>query len=188
MAAYEVEAKFPLHDVAAVRSRLLALGAVAGMPLEQCDTYFAHPVRDFASTDEAFRLRRVGEANALTYKGPLLDRQTKTRQEIEVAVEPGRKAAEQMTELLQSLGFRTVRAVEKTRVPHALTWRGHQFEVALDSVRRLGEFLELELLADEAHWQEARDVLLELAGTLGLSGSERRSYLQLLLEQERNEA
>ncbi len=186
MAAYEVEAKFPLRDVEAVRSRLQALGAVAGTPLEQCDTYFAHPVRDFASTDEAFRLRRVGEANALTYKGPLLDRQTKTRREIEVPIEPGRHAADQITELLHSLGFRTVRTVEKTRVPHALTWQGREFEAALDSVRGLGEFLELELLADETHWQEARDALLELAGTLGLAGSERRSYLRLLLEQERN--
>lgn len=184
MPAYEVEAKYPLRDTAPIRHRLEQLGATAGSPLDQCDTYFAHPVRDFAQTDEAFRLRRVGEHNALTYKGPLLDRQTKTRQEIEAPIAAGAGPAKQMAELLCALGFRAVRSVEKTRQPFHLSWQGLEFEVALDTVAGLGEFLEIETMAEAAEWEAARDALLALAGELGLRDSERRSYLQLLLERD----
>jgi adenylate cyclase class 2 len=163
---------------------LAELGAAPGAPLAQCDTYFAHPVRDFAKTDEAFRLRTVGEHNALTYKGPLVDRQTKTREEIEIPIAPGARAARQMAEMLHALGFRAVRSVEKTRQPFHLSWQGREFEFALDTVAGLGEFLEIETQADAAEWEAARDALLALAGRLGLKQSERRSYLQLLLEHD----
>lgn len=184
MPAYEVEAKYPLSDPAQMRRQLTELGAVLVSPLAQCDTYFAHPVRDFSRTDEAFRLRSVGEHNALTYKGPLVDRQTKTREEIEIPIEPGADAARQMAEMLRSLGFRAVRSVEKTRQPFHLSWQGREFELALDTVAGLGEFLEIETQADAAEWESARDILLALAGKLGLRESERRSYLQLLLEHD----
>jgi adenylate cyclase class 2 len=184
MADYEVEAKFALPDPPLLRGKLAELGAVPGPPLAQCDTYFAHPARDFARTDEAFRLRRVGEQNALTYKGPLVDRQTKTRQEIEVPVAPGTAAAAKIAEMLRALGFREVRTVEKTRQPFRLSRQGREFELALDTVAGLGEFLEIETKADEAEWEAARDALLALADELGLRESERRSYLQLLLDQD----
>jgi adenylate cyclase class IV len=50
---YEVENKFPVPDLAAVEQRLSAFGAQFGEAIEQVDHYFAHPVRDFAQTDEA---------------------------------------------------------------------------------------------------------------------------------------
>ncbi len=182
MPAYEVEAKYPLSDSAPIRRQLAELGAVPGAPVAQCDTYFAHPFRDFARTDEAFRLRNVGEHNAVTYKGPLVDKQTKTREEIEIPIAPGAGAARQMAEMLHALGFRAVRSVEKSRQPFHLSWQGREFELALDTVAGLGEFLEIETQADAAEWEAARDTLLALASDLGLEQSERRSYLQLLLE------
>ena len=93
---YEVELKFPLansSDVTSVRERIVALGAKPIDAVRQRDVYFAHPARDFAQTDEAFRLRCVGEQNALTYKGPLLDAVTKSRREIEVSVASGLAAS-----------------------------------------------------------------------------------------------
>jgi len=184
MAAYEVEAKYPLSDSGQIRRQLAELGAVPASPLAQCDTYFAHPVRDFARTDEAFRLRCVGDQNALTYKGPLIDKQTKTREEIEIPIAPGADAAKQMSEMLCALGFRAVRSVEKTRQPFHLSWQKREFELALDTVAGLGDFLEIETQADTAQWESARDTLLALASDLGLEESERRSYLQLLLERD----
>jgi adenylate cyclase class 2 len=188
MPAYEVEAKYPLSDPGLICRQLSELGAVPGSPLAQCDVYFSHPVRDFAQTDEAFRLRRVGEHNALTYKGPLIDKQTKTREEIEIPFAPGADAAAQMAEMLRVLGFLAVRSVEKTRQPLHLTWQGRELELALDSVAGLGEFLEIEIQADSAQWESARDDLLALAAALGLQQSERRSYLQMLLERDSGRA
>jgi adenylate cyclase class 2 len=184
MPSHEVESKYPLADPAAIRRRIESLGAIAHTALHQSDTYFAHPARDFAQTNEAFRLRRVGDENALTYKGPLLDHQTKTREEIEVPIAPGPHAAAQMTALLCALGFRAVRTVDKTRHPFHLSWDGRDFELALDVVCGLGDFLEIETLADAESWPSARDSLLSLASTLGLEHAERRSYLQLILQRD----
>ena len=70
MSEFEVEQKLRVEEFGAVRAQLLELGAVEKGTVEQSDTYFAHPQRDFAATDEAFRLRRIGSQNRVTYKGP----------------------------------------------------------------------------------------------------------------------
>ncbi len=71
--------------------------------------------------------------------------------------------------------------MHKQRLCCHLTWEGRDVEIAVDTVERLGTFLELETLARNDDWNQARDALLRLAETLGLRDSERRSYLQLLL-------
>jgi adenylate cyclase class 2 len=178
---YEVEQKFPLANRADVRQQLMTLGAKFAEPIKQADTYFAHPARDFGKTDEALRLRQVGEQNFLTYKGPKLDAQTKTRREIELPVASGLAAAEQFAELLLALGFRRVLTVCKRREPGQLVWDGQEVHIALDHVERLGDFLELEIAASEVSLSAARAVVVGLAGELNLPASERRSYLELLL-------
>ena len=186
---YEVELKFPLaksSGVPSIRERIIALGATPSDAVIQRDVYFAHPARDFAQTDEAFRLRCVGEQNALTYKGPLLDAVTKSRREIEVSVASGLAAADQIVEMLTLLGFRSVREVVKRRTPFHLAWQGRDWELALDEVHELGWFLELETLATEVDRDSARESLLALARELGLGKSERRSYLRLLLERDQS--
>ena len=184
---YEVEMKFPLADadaVAALRQRLAMLGAQACEPLDQRDIYFAHPSRDFAQTDEAFRMRCVGEENFLTYKGPVVDPVAKTRREIEVSAAAGQQAREQLRDMFTSLGFREVRDVIKRREPLHLRWQGHALEITIDSVRDLGWFAELEIIAEESARDAARECLLALAKELHLGNSERRSYLRLLLERD----
>ena len=179
---YEVELKFPLADPSDLLARLASLGVVVASPIEQVDRYFNHPARDFGVTDEAFRIRSIGDANCVTYKGPIIDSATKTRREIEVSFADGPEAASQMAEVWQSLGFRFVRDVRKTRTPLTLDWHQRVYELALDDVPPLGTFLEIELLSDEAGRDAARDAILALARELGLTNSERRSYLELLLE------
>ncbi|MBI5758537.1 MAG: class IV adenylate cyclase [Planctomycetales bacterium] len=185
---YEVELKFPLSgNVAAddILSRLIACGAIPGPSVEQRDLYFAHPSRDFAQTDEAFRLRQIGEQNVVTYKGPVIDKQTKMRRELELPLPDGQATIDGYSELLQLLGFRPVRDVRKTRVPFHLVFEGRELEIALDDVATLGLFVEIETLADDSTREPARDAILNFARTLGLANPERRSYLCLLLEQDR---
>ena len=57
---FEVEQKFFVPDSPAFVDRLGRLGVTLGPPIEQRDHYFNHPSRDFAQTDEAFRLRLSG--------------------------------------------------------------------------------------------------------------------------------
>ena len=178
----EVEMKFPIDDFAAVESRLAGAGASPACARRDVDHYFNAPDRDFARTDEALRLRRIGEANFVTYKGPKQDAQTKTRTEIEVSLAEGPAAAEGFMRILTHLGYRPVAVVQKQRRVYHLERAAFSLEVCLDDVEGVGRFIEVETLAPEEHLADARRVVQELATDLGLGRSERRSYLELLLE------
>ena len=177
----EVEHKYRVTDPAALEQQLTALGGVISPPQLQVDTYFAHPSRDFAATDEALRIRCVGPRNYVTYKGPKLDPHTKTRCEIELPIAPEQSGAADCAELLMALGFRRVREVRKQRRSVAIPWQGDEVTVALDDVAGIGHFVELELAVEESAVPAAQACLASLSTHLRLSNSERRSYLELLL-------
>jgi len=178
----EVEQKYPVIDRQALLASIEALGAIAQPPVTQVDTYYAHPARDFAATDEALRIRRVGDANYITYKGPKLDTTTKTRREIELPLATGELSAAQWDELLEALTFRRVAEVSKVRQIFRVERTGQTIELAVDQVQGVGDFVELELVVTEqAEIKAAQQLIEALASELQLAGAERRSYLELLL-------
>lgn len=181
---YEVERKYWLDDERAVVQSAAALGGSFGPQERQSDTYYAHPARDFAVSDEALRIRRIGPVAKITYKGPKIDAGSKTRREIEIELSGGIEGARQHAELLEALGFRPVAEVTKHRRKALLVWQGHEVEVALDSVESLGAFVELETSADDEGLAVAQQCLCSLAERLSLQRDERRSYLELLLARE----
>ena len=170
-AVLEVEAKVRLRDRPALERRLRELGAMAGPVQRQEDTFFRHPQRDFAATDEALRLRRVGAKLELTYKGPKQGGATKARVEHTIVV------ASDPTALLASLGFTPAATLGKVRVPYHL---GH-VEVALDVVDGVGEYVEVE--ATGADREAAGKLVEDALRKLGLEREprEQRSYLELAL-------
>jgi adenylate cyclase class 2 len=177
----EIEMKFPGADFPILERRLTEWGAVAEAAIDEADHYFNAPDRDFAVTDEALRLRRIGPANRVTYKGPKRGTTGKTRTEIEVPLAEGDAVAVDFSRLLQSLGYRPVGVVRKRRCIFRLKRGGFPMEVCLDEVEGLGRFAEVEIVAPEEELAAARAVLLETAAALGLSGEQRRSYLEMLL-------
>ncbi|WP_339733951.1 class IV adenylate cyclase [uncultured Gimesia sp.] len=180
----EVEQKFLLADKDALFDQLEHLGATRGTNLEQEDLYFTHPVRNFAETDEAIRIRRNGFDNRITYKGPKRATVSKVRKEIELAFESGQLAFEQLSEMLELLGFCPLRVVRKLRIPFNYLHHQHSFEITVDEVEGLGIFVEIELLAEESELQEADAAIIQLAASLGLTHPIRASYLGMLIEQE----
>ena len=173
----EIENKYPIDDVARLEERLRAIGATRLGHTEQADTYYGHPSRDFAETDEALRIRRTAGEARVTYKGPKLDQATKTRHEIETPLaEPDAWPA-----LLVALGFREVATVRKQRERFELSRPPFEIEICIDRVDRVGQFAEIEIVADEAEREAAQRVLAELADELSLANPERRSYLEMLL-------
>lgn len=179
---YEVEQKFPVDNLRAVEKRLGELGAEIADARVEVDRYYNHPARDFAETDEALRIRRVGSVNRITYKGPRIDKITKTRQELELPLGEGDTAAADWNTLLEKLGFSAVSEVHKRRRKAHVVWQDLTVEVSLDEVTGLGTFVELELVVEEQDLDLARACIADLANELGLAQSERRSYLCLLLE------
>lgn len=182
---YEVEQKHRVADVAALLARLAELGAAPGDGIEQIDQYFAHPARDFAQTDEALRIRTVGDASFITYKGPKIDTATKTRRELELPLHPDDADGSQFAAILSALGFTPVASVRKRRRVFHIDRQGQVVEGALDDVDDVGTFIELELTAEEARLDAARQIVSRLAEELQLGLSERRSYLELLLQREK---
>ncbi|TWT60397.1 CYTH domain protein [Rubinisphaera italica] len=182
---YEVEVKYPIENFEALRKIILERGARYKKTIEQEDLYFAHPLRDFSETDEAFRIRRVGSKNMVTYKGPLVDQETKTRQEIEVQLADGPETLAGFEEVLKQLSFQPVHRVCKSRNIFILNEAEREFEIVLDHVRELGDYAEIESQAEESQVDEVREQILELAKSLSLGPQvERRSYLRLLLDKK----
>lgn len=180
---YEVEIKFRVPDLEALALRLSDHGAEAGPPIDQEDVYLAHPMKDFSASDEALRLRRSGRENRVTYKGPKLGGPTKTREEIELTVEPGPEGLRKMTRLMERLGFQKVAVIRKRRRPFSARFEGRILEVVLDHAEGLGSFAEVETLAQGPDdLPEAQKAVLGLAQALGLEDVERRSYLRMHLE------
>ncbi|WP_324757727.1 class IV adenylate cyclase [Haloarcula montana] len=177
---YEVEVKVPAH-LATVADRLADLGAERTRTVVQEDTYYDAPHRDFAETDEAFRVRREtreGTTTArMTYKGPLVDDESKTRTEVETGVDDGADA----DLLFRNLGFDPVATVEKDR----RFYRYDGYTVTLDAVEGVGEYVEVETeVESEDAVEEAREGAYDVVRDLGLDPADQRrtSYLGMLLD------
>jgi adenylate cyclase, class 2 len=179
---YEVELKFHVADAAETSLQLIACGARQGNVVRHYDLYLRHPSRDFKQTHEALRIRRTDRELLITYKGPVIDTRTKMRQEIEMPIGAGPQDFERFRELFITLGFQPVHPVEKTRALFHLQWEGRELELAVDAVNELGDFLEIEALAEDQDRDQARDAILRLADRLQLKNPERRSYLAMVLE------
>ena len=177
----EIELKFAVADFDAIVHWLRQWGARAGAPLNEADHYFNAPDRDFAKTDEAFRLRRIGDTNRITYKGPKQGGPAKTRTEVELAIESGSEAADAFCRLVVHLGYRPVAVVRKRRIPYHFDRDGFTLEICCDEVEQLGRFVEVEIVAPPEQRTAAEKVLLAVAGELGLHEPEKRAYLQQLL-------
>ncbi|TFF68392.1 class IV adenylate cyclase [Candidatus Thorarchaeota archaeon] len=191
MDVFEVETKFRVSEkqLQNITTKLIADGGTKTQSVSQEDTYYDHPSRDFAETDEALRIRhqyrtsdtdRNAESHAeLTYKGPKLDKKSKTRVELSVSVDDRERAES----LLLALGFELVGTVCKERDCYQLG----SVQVTLDRVHTLGVFVELETITeDESQIEQKRDLLLGLAEDLGLHAEDsiRLSYLELMTIRE----
>ena len=120
----EVEVKAKIRSFDEMRKRLDEINAVKVKTEHQEDRYFHSPVRDFAQTDEALRIRETKLDDKynlfITYKGPKIDAKSKTREEVEMGIEDADKAAK----IFENLGFKEVRTVIKDREYYKYENRG----------------------------------------------------------------
>lgn len=174
----EVEAKAKIDDFNETRDKIKNLGAKLTKIEHQEDLYFNSPTVDFAKTDEALRIRETStdtEHNLfITYKGPKIDKHSKTRKEIEMGIEDAGKCSD----IFEAIGFRKVRAVRKNRQYYTY----ENFEISLDDIEGLDPYMEIEIaLEDGENYTDAQDEIFKLFEKLGVTdGFERTSYLELL--------
>ena len=179
---YEVELKYAITDMSQLQETLRQFGLHFGDAIEEHDTFYQHPAKDFAATDECLRIRNRAGKYKICYKGPKIDRETKTRLEIELFLSENRKNALQWDQLLQALGFQAAAELKKIRRSAELIFCERKYELTLDHLDELGDFIELETFADESQLDDARQDIQLLASTLGLSQPITTSYLELALE------
>lgn len=170
----EVEVKAKINSFSEMEEKLENLGAVKSKSEFQEDIYFASPIVDFAKTDEALRIRTTNNDIFITYKGPKLNKDAKTRKEVEMSIESAAKAKD----IFEEIGFREVRTVRKNRQ----YYRYENFEISLDDVEGLSPYMEIEIvLADGEDYTQAQNKIFKLFEKLGITdGFERTSYLELL--------
>ncbi|MGL4669078.1 MAG: class IV adenylate cyclase [Methanobacteriaceae archaeon] len=250
----EVEVKAKIKDFESIRLKILEIGAIKIKDEFQEDIYFNSPIKDFAKTDEALRIRKVIISNSnvsndmvvnnpnntnttnnsnhnlntnnnnnnnnndnnnnpnnnsnhnnieskcdnitefdnifITYKGPKIDKNSKTRKEIEVGIED----SEKVSDIFEELGFSPVAKVIKNREIFKINNigddinRDNSFIISLDDIKGLGPYMEIETeLEDGEEFQIALDNIFNLYKVLGIiNGFERTSYLELLENKDNN--
>ena len=196
MSNREIELKFEVtgSGFSADQLRSLTGGEDSPQEVRQVDTYYSHPCRDFKSTGEALRIRRVNERSFVTYKGPKskqaggsetepLRAAAKVRKELEWWLGDGDPDGAHMEDLLRSLGFEEVAQVRKLRTEHRVEFEGRDLSVAYDQVDGVGAFVEVEAVVGPHESSEnAVDAICRLADRLNLRMAETKSYLQMVLE------
>ncbi|WP_374689452.1 class IV adenylate cyclase [Promineifilum sp.] len=164
----EVEVKFLVDDLDAVRARLAAAGAKLGAPrVHERNVRFDTADAALLGREELLRLRQDTRVR-LTYKGLAAEdaaSEAKIREELEVTVDD----FDRMATILHRLGFAPAQTYEKYRE----TFHWGAVEVVLDELP-FGYFVELEGPSDES--------LKAVAGALGLDWSRRvlDNYLALM--------
>lgn len=178
MKMIEVEVKAKINSFEEMENKLDKIGAIRSKKEFQEDIYFNSPIVDFAKTDEALRIRTTREDENenifITYKGPKIDQNSKTRKEIEMGIDD----AEKCSGIFEEIGFVKVRTVRKNRQYYEY----ENFEISLDDVEGLDPYMEIEIgLNDGEDYSQAQNKIFELFEILGITdGFERTSYLELL--------
>ncbi|MBN2183457.1 MAG: class IV adenylate cyclase [Sedimentisphaerales bacterium] len=172
----EIEAKLKVDSLAEVENKLRQLDAEFVAEQDQSDIHFDDLSANLSGSDKCLRLRRqvVGETIRLflTYKGAKEKSNYKKRQEIEFEVGD----AESAEKLLAALGYERRLSVDKKR----RLWKFGGCEVALDKLKELGEFVEIEGPDDEK--------ISEVQKSLGLGNLPhiKKSYAALIMEKSKS--
>ncbi|WP_323736783.1 class IV adenylate cyclase [Methanosphaera sp. ISO3-F5] len=181
----EVEIKAKIEDNIVAYERIKEIGGIYSHSEKQHDIYFNGETRDFKKSDEALRIREIPDGEddikrILTYKGPKLDTETKTREEIEVTVDN----TENLIEILVNIGYRPSAIVNKMR--RIFTYE--DYTITVDKLNELGYFMEIEYVTNEDDdIDRIQDEIFSIFEKLGITdGFEKASYLELLEENNIN--
>ena len=174
MAQFEIEIKLPLKNLKETLKFLTDQGFQETAQIQEKDTYFN-------KRDEALRIRTSTDCRSgisktqINFKGPKLDKISMSRMELETEVSD----AEVLKNILIHLDFSPVASVMKTRK----YMKCGRFTACLDQVEGLGDFLELEVIAEqESERKEILSKMEDLLAILGyhMSDTVQTSYLSML--------
>ena len=180
----EIELRFPLKNPKDVINFLNTNAKPISKDLFQKDTYFTPIHRDFLNVKypyEWLRLRETNKENSLNYKHFYPENVEKTDycDEFEIKIDN----IELMKKILLNLNFKKIVVVEKSRS----TWMFKDVEIAVDEVKDLGSYIELEA---KNHFEDPKkgkeylySILEELNAEVG--EEELRGYPFMVIEKQK---
>ena len=147
----------------------------------QIDEYFSPAHRDFIAVrpvKEWLRLRDADGSYSINYKNWHFDKQGKSHycDEYESKIEN----LEKVKKILDILNFKSLVVVEKIRK----TWIYRNYEIAIDAIKGLGDFVEIEYLGEEnVDPKKITDEMINFLKSVGCDKIERNyvGYSFLLL-------
>lgn len=161
----EIEIKLRVKNLDELEEKLTVSGLVISKEITQHDVVYvpkdaSDPFSNVKVGDIFIRIRKENDVNKLTLKqqrGPGLD---KTEYETEV------KDSEQIHQMLLLIGWKPELEVKKIRKKGGLG----EYEICLDRVEQLGNFIELEKMTDEnADPEKVKKELFEALKPFGLT-------------------
>lgn len=179
----EIEIKIPLDEdsFSKLREKLKKIAKFENRS-QQTDEYFTPAHRDFVAPKFPFEwlsIRKRGKKAILNYKHwyPENAEVTTHCDEFETEVE----SHDRLKKIFAELNFKRLVTVDKEREIYIYK---DEFEIALDVVKNLGYFVEIEALKDFGGVEATREKLFEFAKSLGLDTSKRnlRGYPFLLMK------
>jgi adenylate cyclase class 2 len=175
----EVEIKFKAGDLESLKTKLEALGFVLKAPLKQEDIIFIpedEPTVPVRAGINVLRIRKQsGEARLTLKQSDKNNHLSKLEHEIKIF------DAEVAEKIITCLKFKEMARVQKIRT----TAKNQEYEVCLDEVEGLGNFIEVEKITDEDP-QEVQARMLEFVRTLGIDPANRVHFGYDILMVQKN--
>lgn len=181
----EIEIRIPLDNKTFLRVKE-ALQKIAkfGKISQQKDVYYTPSHRNFVVPKYPFEwlsIRERAGKNILNYKHfhPENVEVTTHCDEYETLIDN----PEQIEKIFSALDIKKLVTIEKEREVYIFK---DEFEIALDTVKELGNFIEIETIKDFGSVEEARKKLNEFAKSFGIDASkfDKRGYPYLLMKKK----
>ncbi len=173
-AEIEVEVKAEITNILLIKEKILRQGAQFQETKYQHDILLDPPQADFSKTDQVLRIRNSNGNWKLDYKSPRLDTETKSRREYSLKIEDGH----QLKDIFSWMNFKIVGEIEK----HCETYSYKELKIHLDSVTRLGTFIEVEVMAEETNFSQMKEEIFAFLTELGITNTIKKDYLELMWE------
>lgn len=160
----EIEVKLKVGDLGVLEKKLAERGCVLSEPLHQHDVIYAKDLdAEFQSAKEGDVIMRIRRENNIAEFNL---KQQKSSEMDNLEYETEIKDPVAMDNILRALGWKPGIEVKKIRRKGKLG----NFEICLDQVERLGDFVELEIMtSDDADPEKEKEALFKALEELGLS-------------------
>lgn len=162
----EIEVKARVADFEPIIKKLESLGCPLGQAIIQEDKVFLKNGVDFGNLDRGgnvLRIRRQGSKNVFTLKVKGEVEMDSIERETEIS------NPEKLEEILKYLDYYEVVQIKKSR----RKCNYQNLEICLDEVDVLGNFIEVEELAEEGDGEKIQNKLFDFLMTLGIKQEDR---------------